>query len=445
MKASVELLVPFLLPESSITHQAIDVLLKKKALPSLKRILSTGKIVQIDKGSHQNLACAHENYLVDRLGYPQAKNAKIAPFLFLSDLKKSRNHSNYLKIFKTQATYEELLKFTKKLFDSETYCACIEPCTIQPTPLGATLIIGNKNTNIDKLYKLACPLLQKEGLDVLMLTPERWFIFAKEEQKYSQPSFNALSNLESGSVLRLHGKNCQTFFPVDNSTGLPIKKQKNDQNNFDDINNYNSSYKRRSQWWLKLQNEIAIAWQQTDVKRGNYHFNAMTTPWLYGAAKLPSPENYFSGEFKKKERDRRFSSIFSQQSLTKGLAIASYIPYHPLYQNWQIIENCIKNRGNHLIEFDDFLMTRMDADLITWQKSIEKLETQWIKPLLFSLRMGKLSSVTLIFTNTLNTLKITMNRWQSLYFWSSQKIKSSEDLESIMDLQKTSYCNHEKQ
>lgn len=420
MKPTVEILVPFLLPESKITYELINSLLKKKALPSLRNILSNGNLLRIDQSHSESFACAHENYLIDELGFPETKDGKIAPFLFLNDLMESGSMSN-LAIFNNQVTPEKLKRVTERLFLHETYCACIEICKMKPSLNGVTLFVNEDNMNLNKLYKLAVPLLSTQDLDVIKIKPQRWFIFTKKKER-NHPSFDALSNLKSGSLLRANGLHFQSFLPVEN--------YKNNQNN----KKHNVFYQKKSKWWLKLLNDITMAWQKNELIEKNHHLIQMDIPWLYGAGPLILPKI----PNKDKNNAKKITNIFSQQELTRGLAIANCIPHYPVYSNWLFIEKIIQNTGTHFIEVDSILKIKNKFDAIKWESAVKELENQLLKPLLFALRTGKLSSLTLTMTSTTNTIKFTINRWQSIRLWPKKKINFINDLDTMLKSEKFS-------
>jgi hypothetical protein len=133
-------------------------------------------------------------------------------------------------------------------------------------------------------------------------------------------------------------------------------------------------------------NEIQILLHSSTVnvereKEGKLPVNSL---WFWGSGRLPriTPVTW--------------TCVWSNEPVSLSLAKLSGTPAADLpgsYADWR---RQAKTAGEHLVVLDEAHDATLYADAPRWQEALEKLETDWMEPLLRDLKAGALDRATFI-------------------------------------------------
>ena len=111
---------------------------------------------------------------------------------------------------------------------------------------------------------------------------------------------------------------------------------------------------------------------------------------------LPNPPPRGGREFS----SSRWTMLFANHPLARGLAYAQNLPVHDLAETLaETSARCADLSGNAsehaLIVLDDLVQPRLDGDFEDWQATLEGLEARWFAPLWTALAQGRVRELTL--------------------------------------------------
>ena len=132
---------------------------------------------------------------------------------------------------------------------------------------------------------------------------------------------------------------------------------------------------------------------------------AINSVWVWGGgatqALKPSP----------------WSSIWADDALARGLAIATRTKVNALPQHATAFLAEAKTAESHLVVLDCLRCAAWYGDDAAWRKGLARLEANWIKPILHALRRGTISDITLHALSERGNLSLSANRSQRWRFW----------------------------
>lgn len=156
--------------------------------------------------------------------------------------------------------------------------------------------------------------------------------------------------------------------------------------------------------WQTIMNEIQILLHGSTVnvereKEGKLPVNSL---WFWGSGRMPRIASV------------AWTSVWSNEPVSLSLAklsgtLAAGLPAS--YADWRRQAN---TAGEHLVVLDAAHDATLYADAPRWLEALEKLETDWMEPLLRDLKAGAISRVTVI---TDAGKSFTLNSSQARRWW----------------------------
>jgi len=359
------LLIPFAIPASANA----SVLLRDLELIALEKLLQRASLVEREAGEDFQRTLPHERWLAREFGLADSSAAPAPP----------------------AGNDEAPLAAHMLLADGGTpgtaTWACIEPVHIQIARDHLVLIdpdaLALQPDEAARLLAEARPLVEELGLTLAAPNPLRWYI-----------SGAAMGGLVSASPLRASGRSVEIWLPqtTDNPTG-------------------NGS--RRSPFWMKLQNEVQMAWFEHPVneareQRGQLSANSI---WLHSQGALAPLK-------------RPFAQVFSNAPAARGLALASQAGGAALPPNLAAAlqtdcepPNTGTARATALLQFDSLTMPFLHQDWYAWREALSALERDWLAPALAALAQGTLDAVTLTLCGETSFATLDTTRADLRKFW----------------------------
>lgn len=156
--------------------------------------------------------------------------------------------------------------------------------------------------------------------------------------------------------------------------------------------------------WQTIMNEIQILLHGSTVnvereKEGKLPVNSL---WFWGSGRLPriAPVTW--------------TGVWSIEPVSLSLAKLSGTPAAGLPDSYADWRRQVETGGEHLVILDEAHDATLYGDAPRWQETLEKLEQDWMEPLLRDLKTGALNRVTII-TDAGNSF--TLNSSQARRWW----------------------------
>lgn len=156
--------------------------------------------------------------------------------------------------------------------------------------------------------------------------------------------------------------------------------------------------------WQTIMNEIQILLHGSTVnvereKEGKLPVNSL---WFWGSGRLPriTPVSW--------------TGVWSNEPVSLSLAKLSGTPAAGLPENYADWRRRVEAAGEHLVVLDAAHDATLYADASRWQKALEKIEADWMEPLLHDLKAGTLDRVTVI---TDDGKSFTLSSSQARRWW----------------------------
>lgn len=327
------LLLPF-----SLTPAGAEGARRLPPLPALERLLARAALVERESGEEFSRALPHERWLAQRFGLSPAAHAPSAA-----------NAAADLTPF---APYMMLAEGADP---GTRRWACVQPVSIEVANdhllLHGVEALGLDSQEAVALLAEARLSFDAAGLEVVAPTPLRWYV-----------SGAALGHLDSASVLRAGGRSIDLWLPHDVETG------------------------ERSRTWLKLQNEIQMAWYEHPVNQAREARGALpaSSVWLHAQGALGTVT-------------RPFDAVFSHALATRGLALASGASANAPPTTLAALLAAPPQGGEVLVELDTLAAPILAQDIFAWREAFEALEREWFAPAAAALAAGQLGRVDFTF------------------------------------------------
>jgi hypothetical protein len=138
--------------------------------------------------------------------------------------------------------------------------------------------------------------------------------------------------------------------------------------------------------WHTTLNEIQILLHTMNVnaereKTGKLPVNSL---WFWGGGRMPRIQPV------------SWTQVWSKEPVSLSLARLSGTPCQTTpdrFEDWQQLAD---RSGEHLVVLDDVRYAALYGDLPEWSKAMQRLERDWLLPLLQALKSNAISSATLV-------------------------------------------------
>jgi hypothetical protein len=374
------LLLPFALPAAADASTALHDIRS----PALDRLIARATLVERVIGEDFQRTLPHERWVARQFGAlaastAAADEAPLAPYMLRADGGEPGN-----------ATW-----------------ACVQPVHVRIAHDHLVLIdpasLELSDADAAALFAVARPLIEELGVRIEAPNPTRWYL-----------SGDGFGTLAGASPLRASGRNIEIWLPHEAHSG------------------------ERSRAWMKLQNEVQMAWFEHPVNeaREARGLPAVNSIWFHaqGAAQpVHSP----------------FARVFSEAAATRGLAMSAGVQTAPppaSFAAWSALSDAANrpttgaNAGalpdrtaglatssatnsatsaatTALIELDPFSAPYIEQDWARWNDAFAALQTDWFAPALAALQSGQLAEFGLTLCGDTGSVTLTVTRGDLRKFW----------------------------
>ncbi|NIF56363.1 regulator [Burkholderia sp. Ax-1724] len=400
------LLLPFALPAAADASTALHDI----RCPALDKLIARATLVERVVGEDFQRTLPHERWVARQFGAlpdgatSAADEAPLAPYMLRADGGEPGN-----------ATW-----------------ACVQPVHVRIAHDHLVLIdpasLDLSDDEASALLAVARPLIEELGVRIEAPKPARWYL-----------SSDAFGTLAGASPLRASGRNIEIWLPHEAHSG------------------------ERSRAWMKLQNEVQMAWFEHPVNEAREvrGLPAVNSIWFHaqGAARpVRSP----------------FAQVLSDATATRGLALsagaATGTP--PASFGELTAARCGATRGKHadmanaadaastggsggsggsggnpgndggasandkvggtgspgqgatLVELDPFSAPYIEQDWARWNQAFAALQTDWFEPALAALQAGELAELGLTLCGDTGSVTLTVTRGDLRKFWRRRVLAS---------------------
>ncbi|MCX8566701.1 MAG: hypothetical protein ON057_001428 [Glomeribacter sp. 1016415] len=375
------LLLPFSLPAQRAANYTLPALEQG----ALAKFLARATLTEKSLGADFQRTLPHERWLAQRfnvIGSTSVDEAPLAPYMLLADQAQAQAET---VAHTAAAALDDNPPNTIVQPDETTVWACVEPVHLQIAHDHLILIdpthLVLAAEEAAALLKTAQPLITSLGITLVAPTPLRWYL--------SAPSLHGISG---ASPLRAAGRNIEIWLPRETRTDAP------------------------SRTWLKVQNEVQMAWfehpiNQARETRGAYTANSI---WLHA-----------QGE--KRSVTRPFTCILAKTPAARGLALAAglnaphqigFPPAHfDLLKPFTTAPTTRAAAAKILVELDTLSAPFLQQDWPDWAAALSALEQNWFAPALAALQNGTLRTLTLTLCGEISSITLTATRADLRKFW----------------------------
>ncbi|WP_345810918.1 regulator [Paraburkholderia sp. PREW-6R] len=390
------LLLPFALPAAADASTALHDIQS----PALDRLISRATLTERVIGEDFQRTLPHERWIARQFGAlpsgaAAADEAPLAPYMLRADGGDPGS-----------ATW-----------------ACVQPVHVRIAHDHLVLIdpasLDLPDDDAAALLAIARPLIEELGVRIEAPKPARWYL-----------SGEGFGTLAGASPLRASGRNIEIWLPHEAHSG------------------------ERSRAWMKLQNEVQMAWFEHPVNeaREARGLPAVNSIWFHaqGAAQaVTSP----------------FSQVFSDAAATRGLGITAGVPVaappasfdafagasaaldrgagggfddagaraHPGANSPALANGTAGHApprpagsasNTALVELDPFSAPFIEQDWARWNHAFASLEKDWFQPALDALQAGRLAELGVTLCGDTGSVTLNVTRGDLRKFWRRRVLAS---------------------
>ncbi len=360
------LLLPFALPAAADASTALHNI----ESPALDRLVARATLVERVIGEDFQRTLPHERWVARQFGTVAsgagaADEAPLAPYMLRADGGEP---------------------------GTSTW-ACVQPVHVRIAHDHLVLIdpasLALTDAEAATLLEVARPLIEELGVRIEAPQPSRWYLAS-----------DAFGTLAGASPLRASGRNIEIWLPHEAHTG------------------------QRSRAWMKLQNEVQMAWFEHPVNeaREARGLPAVNSIWFHaqGAAQpVSSP----------------FGRVLSDAAATRGLALTAGVGIGTPPASFAELASNGLGAGNGansangpaattLVELDPFSAPYIEQDWGRWNAAFAALETGWLAPALAALQSGQLNELGLTLCGDTGSVTLTITRGDLRKFWRRRVLAS---------------------
>ncbi|TKC82608.1 regulator [Trinickia terrae] len=345
------ILLPFALPTAADASTALHNL----ASPALEKLLSRASLVERVAGEDFQRTLPHERWVARQFGAVASSaddEAPLAPYMLLADGGSP----------------------------GDAVWACVQPVHVRIAHDHLVLIdpasLDLSDDEAATLLAVAKPLVEELGVRIEAPRPTRWYL-----------SSDTFGQLAGASPLRASGRNIEIWLPHEAHTG------------------------QRSRAWMKLQNEVQMAWFEHPVNeaREARGLPAVNSIWMHaqGAAQaVKSP----------------FALVLSDAAATRGLALAAGVEAASPPPSFAALQAA--GDGATLVELDPFSSPFIEQDWARWNAALDALERDWFAPALAALQQGRIGELAMTLCGDTGSSTLTVTRGDLRKFWRRRVLAS---------------------
>ncbi|WP_338925452.1 regulator [Mycetohabitans endofungorum] len=380
------LLLPFALPTGANAQPALQNLDK----PALDRLLERATLVERVIGNDFQRTLPHERWVARCFGVGHAA-ASAAPRQQADDAASNGRTDPF------DAEDDAPLAPYMLLADGgeprDAVWACVEPVHVQVAHDHLVLIdpktLQLSTDDAAALLTVARPLIEELGVELAAPTPLRWYLSSEQ-----------LGSLASAAPLRAAGRNIEIWLPHEAHTG------------------------RRPRTWMKLQNEVQMAWFEHPVNQAREARGLPTANsiWLYAQGRM-TPVS------------RPFERVLSQAAATRGLALASGAALEMPPATFDMLRQQTSGQaaaraagrgttGVTLVELDPLSAPFVQQDWPRFRAAFAVLERDWFAPALAALERRELAELTLTLCGDTGTTTLVVRPIDMRKFWRRRSFAS---------------------
>jgi len=356
------LLLPFALPTAADAPSELHSL----RAPALDKLLARATLVERVAGEDFQRTLPHERWMARQFGAladagasSAADEAPLAPYMMLAD----------------------------GADPGDDVWACIEPVHLRVAHDHLLLLdpasLELQDEEARTLFDVAKPLIEELGIRIEAPRPNRWYV-----------SGEALGSLAGASPLRASGRSVEIWLPHDARTGA------------------------RSRAWMKLQNEVQMAWFEHPINeaREARGLPAVNSLWLHAQGARRSVRS-------------PFARVFSNAAATRGLALAAGVAASapPAAFDKLPAANATPGGipgGSTLVELEAFAAPFIAQDWPGWTQALTELEQAWFAPALAALEAGNIGSLVLTLCGDTASVTLAAARGDLRRFWRRRVLAS---------------------
>jgi hypothetical protein len=375
------LLLPFALPAAAEASTALHGIQS----PALDRLIARATLVERVVGEDFQRTLPHERWVARQFGAlpsgaAAADEAPLAPYMLRADGGEPGS-----------ATWACVQPVHVRI--AHDHLVLIDPASLELSDEEASVLLA-----------IARPLIEELGVRIEAPKPARWYL-----------SGDGFGTLAGASPLRASGRNIEIWLPHEAHSG------------------------ERSRAWMKLQNEVQMAWFEHPVNeaREARGLPAVNSIWFHaqGAVQpVTSP----------------FAQVFSDAAATRGLAVTAGVAAAAPPASFAALRavaaaagtsgntasgmaagtsastagaNANDNRAT-LIELDPFSAPYIEQDWARWNDAFAALQTDWFEPALEALQSGRLGELGLTLCGDTGSVTLTITRGDLRKFWRRRVLAS---------------------
>ena len=343
-------LVPFALPSAADAASSLHTL----DSPALEKLLARASVVERVAGEDFQRTLPHERWLARQFGATHgsaADEAPLAPYMLLADGGEPGTQP----------------------------WACVEPVHVEIAHDHLVLVdpaaLALDDGDAAALLAVARPLIEELGVRVEAPTPARWYL-----------SSDQLAHLAGAAPLRASGRNIEIWLPHEAHTG------------------------ERSRMWMKLQNEVQMAWFQHPVNeaREARGLPAVNSIWFHAQGTL-------------KPVGKPFARVLSASPAALGLARAAGIDGGAPPRAFDALPAA---EGATLVELTPLTTPFIEQDWARWHDALAALERDWFAPALAALQRGELAGIGVTLCGDTSSATLRATRGALRKFWRRRALAS---------------------
>ncbi|OLL30589.1 regulator [Burkholderia sp. SRS-W-2-2016] len=365
------LLLPFALPAAADASTALyDI-----HSPALDKLIARATLIERVAGEDFQRTLPHERWVARQFGAlpdgasAAADEAPLAPYMLRADGGEPGD-----------ATW-----------------ACVQPVHVRIAHDHLVLIdpasLELSDADASALLAVARPLIEELGVRIEAPQPSRWYL-----------SSDGFGTLAGASPLRASGRNIEIWLPHEAHSG------------------------ERSRAWMKLQNEVQMAWFEHPVNeaREARGLPAVNSIWFHAqgvARPVRSP----------------FGMVLSDAAATRGLALSAGVPAGAPPASFGALAAAQRGAAaGHasaaatpggqpaatLVELDPFSAPYIEQDWARWNDAFAALQTDWFEPALAALQAGELAELGLTLCGDTGSVTLNITRGDLRKFWRRRVLAS---------------------
>jgi hypothetical protein len=380
------LLLPFALPAAADASTALHDIQS----PALDRLIARATLVERVIGEDFQRTLPHERWVARQFGAlpgstAAADEAPLAPYMLRADGGDPGD-----------ATWACVQPVHVRI--AHDHLVLIDPASLELSDADAAALLA-----------VARPLIEELGVRIEAPKPARWYL-----------SGDGFGTLAGASPLRASGRNIEIWLPHEAHSG------------------------ERSRAWMKLQNEVQMAWFEHPVNeaREARGLPAVNSIWFHaqGAAQpVHSP----------------FARVFSDAAATRGLAMTAGVGTAAppaSFAAWSALAGAASatigskagapsndaaspaagaatsaatgTANAVLVELDPFSAPYIEQDWARWNDAFAALQTDWFAPALAALQSGRLAELGLTLCGDTGSVTLTVTRGDLRKFWRRRVLAS---------------------